>query len=209
MSGSLLLDLDLQNGGSLTVDALTFNGYVAPSKPTALQQLIQPGDPATDGTHGPVDGVPNSGSYAASAASNWAFEASFDWYYDTPFAGSDGIDITFNNYQWRGFIIPVNELTTAGMAATTLDDTLDYFGGNFEAWLLNKVVPQLPQEAVYLLFVQGEAHPDWTNPMMGMTTNSIVGETIIGYAVPEPATMVLWVIGLCYYGAAKRSGKGK
>ena len=188
MSGSLTLDIDLQNGGSLSIASLAFDGYVAPSKPTAHQRLVGLGDPATDGTHGPVDGWLNSGTYVPSAALNWAFEASFDWYYDTPFAGAGGIDMTFNNYQWSGFIIPISELTTAGMDATTLDEKLGYFGGttaDFESWLLTEVAPRLPHEATYLLFVQGEAHPDWTDPEMGMTTDGIVAETIIGYALPQ------------------------
>jgi len=188
MSGSLVLDIDLLDGGSLGIDSLEFNGYVAQGKPIAHQKLIQVGDLAAGGSYGPVDGIPNNGTYAASAASNWAFEASFDWYYDTPFAGPGGIDMTFNNYQWRGFIIPMSELTTAGMDAAALDDSLEYFGGtsaDFESWLLSEVAPRVPEEAAYLLFAQGEAHPDWTNPKMGMTTDGIVGETIIAYATPQ------------------------
>jgi len=188
VSGLLVLDIDLQNGGFFSIDSLAFDGYVAPTKPIAHQRLVEPGDTAADGTHGPVDGVSNSGTYIASANWNWAFEASFDWYYDTPFAGAGGIDMTFNDYQWRGFIVPVSELTTAGMDAATLDDPLGYFAGtsaDFESWLLDEVAPRLPHEATYLLFVQGEAHADWTNPKMGMTTDGIVGETIIGYALPQ------------------------
>ncbi|MBA7618995.1 hypothetical protein ES703_26327 [subsurface metagenome] len=188
MSGLIVFDIDLQKGGLFSIESLAFNGYVAPEKPIAHQRLVEAGDPATDGTHGPIDGLINSGTYVASAASNWALEASFDWYYDTPFAGPGGIDMTFNNYQWSGFIILVSELTTAGMGVATLDDSLDYFGGtsaDFESWLLGEVAPRLPQEATYLLFMQGEAHPDWTNPKMGMTTDGIVGETMIAYAVPQ------------------------
>jgi len=188
MTGSVTLEMNLYTGGTVELTLLAFEGYVAQGKPIAQQWLVQVGDPATDGDHGPVDGTPNSGVYAASAAANWAFGVSFDWYYDTPFAGSDGIDMTFDNYQWSGFIIPVSELTTAGMAMTTLNDPLGYFAGtsaDFESWLLNEVTPRLPEDAAYLLFVQGEAHPDWTNPEMGMTTDGIVGETIIGYAVQQ------------------------
>lgn len=199
MTASLTLEMDLQAGGALAIESLAFDGYIASSKPIAHQRLVQVGDPATDGNHGPVDGMGNAGTYAASAASNWAFEASFDWYYDTPFAGSGGIDMTFDDYQWSGFIIPVSELTIAGMSATTIDDPLGYFSGtssDFESWLLDEAAPRLPQDAAYLLFAQGEAHPIWTNPMMGMTTDGIIGETIIGYAIPEPTTMVFLLIGL-------------
>ena len=200
ITGSVTLEVDLQAGGAVTIGSLAFDGYVAPGKPIAQQRLVQVGDPATDGNHGPVDGSPNSGSYSASVASNWAFDASVDWYYDTPFAGSGGVDMTFNDYQWNGFIIPVSELTAAGLASATLDDPLGYFGGasdDFESWLLNEVTPRLPQEATYMLFAQGEAHPDWTNPKMGMTTDGMVGETVVGYAVPEPSAMILFLTGFC------------
>jgi len=206
MIGTIELNIDLPTGGSVDINALTFDGYVDPGKPTARQRLVQPGDPAADGSHGPVDGQPNSGTYTASAASNWAFAANFDWYYDTPFAGAGGIDMTFDEYQWNGFIIPVDQLTVAGMANTALDDPLGYFGGmseDFESWLLNQVAGRLPQDALYLMFAQGEAHPDWTNPMMGMTTDGIVAETVLGYAVPEPTTMVLFTVGLWCAGVVK------
>jgi len=198
MTGELTLQTDLQAGGTVDIVSLAFDGYIAPAKPIAGQRLVRPGDPAT--SHN-MDGMPNSGTYTASAVSNWAFEASFDWYYDTPFADSGSIDMTFDNYQWSGFIIPVSELTTAGMTATTLDDPLGYFGGtsaDFESWLLDEVTGRLPRETTYLLFAQGQAHPDWTHSMMGMTTDGIVAETIIAYAVPEPATMMLLAVGLCY-----------
>jgi len=185
MSGSLVIDIDLQNGGSVSIESLTFNGYIAPTKVSA-QKLVQVGDPATSYN---TDGMPNGGTYIASADANWVLQASFDWYYDTPFAGPNTIDITFDNYRWNGFIIPVSELTTVGMNATTLDDPLGYFGGtsaDFESWLLSEVAPRLPLEATYLLFAQGEAHPAWRNPMMmGMQLEGIVGETIIAYAVPQ------------------------
>jgi hypothetical protein len=184
MTDSIVLDVDLQNGGPLGIESLAFDGFVAPSK-FSSQYLVQLGDPATAYS---TDGMPNGGTYIASAVANWALQASFDWYYDTPFGGSGTIDITFDNYQWDGFIIPVGKLTTAGMDATTLDDPLGYFGGtseDFESWLLNEVAPQLPLEATYLLFAQGQANLSWCDPSMGMQPEGIVAETIIGYALPQ------------------------
>jgi hypothetical protein len=207
MTGSLVLDVDLATGGAVGVDALAFDGFVAPKKPIAQQRLVNPGDPAADGNHGPVDGTPNAGSYAASSAGNWALDLTLDWYYDTPFAGSGSIDMTFNDYGWSGFIFPVSELTVEGMAEVTLDDPLGFFGGtsgDFEAWLLAEVAPRLPQDAGWLLFAQGEAHPDWTNPNMGMTTDGIVGTTIIAYAVPEPGTVLVLLVGVAAILRAKR-----
>ena len=183
MTGSAILEMDLQAGGTVKIASLAFDGYISSTK-SSTQWLIQPGDPATDCN---TDGIPNSGTYSPSAASNWAFGASFDWYYDTPSAGMGNVDMTFDNYQWNGFIIPVGELTTEGMAATTLDDPLGYFAGtsaDFESWLLNEVALRLPQEATYLLFAQGEAHPAWKHPQTGMSLDGIVGETIIAYALP-------------------------
>jgi len=195
MTGSVTLDIDLQAGGTLDVTSLAFDGYMS-STQSSIQRLVQPGDSAADGSHGSTDGIDNSGTYNASAGSNWGFQANLDWYYDVPAGGMGGIDMTFDDYQWNGFIIPVSELTTAGMAATILDDSLGYFDGDIEKWLLNKVTPQLPQEAVYLLFAQGQANPAWTGQQVGMTTSGLVGETVVGYAVPEPATMMLLVAGL-------------
>ncbi len=208
MTGSLTLDVDLRAGGGLTVVSLALDGYVAPGKPIAHQVLVNPGDPAADGLHGPVDGQPNSGSYAASPGANWALAATFDWYYDTPFAGPGGIDMTFNDYAWSGFILPAAELTALGMARTVLDDPLGYFGGtsdDFESWLLSEVAPRLGPDAAWLLFAQWEANPVWTHPMMGMTTDGIVGTTIVAYAVPEPAGMLLLACGLCGLAVRRRT----
>jgi len=207
MTGSVVLDMDLQTGGALDIVSLAFDGYIS-STQSGIQRLVQAGDPAADGSCGPTDGVGNSGTYNASPGSNWAFEADFDWYYDVPAGGMGGIDMTFDNYQWDGFIIPVSELNTAGMAATTLDDSMGYFDGNFEQWLLNKIAPQLPQDAAYFLFAQGQANPAWTGQQVSMTTGGLVGGTVIGYAVPEPATIMLLTAGLCWARCLKSCRKG-
>ena len=196
MTGSVTLDIDLQAGGTLDVSSLAFDGYIS-STQSSIQRIVQPSDSAAGGSYGPTDGLGNSGTYNASAGSNWAFQANFDWYYDLHAGGMGGIDMTFDDYQWNGFIIPVSELTATGMAATILDDSLGYFNDNLEQWLLNKVAPQLPVETAYLLFAQGQANPAWTGQQVGMTTSGLVGETVIGYAVPEPATMMLLAAGLC------------
>ena len=109
--------------------------------------------------------------------------------------------MTFNDYTWTGFLIPVAYLTPAGMAGVALDDPLGYFGGtsaDFESWLLSEVAPRLPGDARYLLFAQGEAKPVWNNPAMGGwdPAEGILTETIITYTtVPEPTTLLLTAAG--------------
>ncbi len=208
MVGSLILDLDLCAGGDVDFEEMDFDGYVAPGM-TSSQYLVKPGEPATNGNYGPLDGLPNSGAYSASAAGNWALDLTFDQYLDTPFAGHPSIDITFDNYVWDGFIIPVGKLTPEGMAEVELNDPLGYYGGtseDFEAWLLDEVAPRLPDDATWLMFAQGEDHPDWTHPMMGMTTDGVVGQTLVAYTtVPEPATVILLAVSAAgLAGAARR-----
>jgi len=198
MTGTFTLDMNLWTGGSASISSLAFDGYVAPGKYSA-QRLVRPGDTAANGAYGLVDGQPNSGSYAASADANWGFELLFDWFFDTPYAGSGTIDMTFDNYRWNGFIIPVSQLTPAGMDLVTLDDPLGFFGGtsaDFESWLLNEVQPRLPADATWLLFAQGTANPAWTNPGMGMTTDGLVDQTVLAYTtIPEPAIAAGFLAG--------------
>lgn len=177
MTGSVILNIDCN---TVEITSLAFEGDIL-SWATVYQWLVQPGDAATGYN---TDGIPNSGTYKPSADENWALDISFDWYYDTPCGGQGTIDMTFDNYNWKGFIIPVSKLNQAGMAATVLDDFLGYFGGtseDFELWLLDEVVPRMPGNASCLLFAQGEEHPAWRNPMMEMALDGIVAETVIGY----------------------------
>ncbi len=205
LTGSLVLDVDLAAGGPMTVADLTFDARVpkgaSAGEKVSHDYLVQPGDPATGGGYGDIDGSPNAGTYAASAAGGWALSATFDWYSDLPPDGPDTIDITFDDFVWDGFVIPVTELTQAGMDALTLDDPLGYFGGtsaDFEAWLLTDIAPRLPADAAYLLFAQGRDKATWNNPHMynwdpdyGRLT-----QTILATAVPEPATLALVAAGL-------------
>jgi len=196
MQGSLTLDID---GATVSVEQLELSGYVAPNK-TTLQRLVRPGDAAADGRHGSTDGLGNQGAWLASE--DWSVSLQVDWYYDTPFAGHPGIDMTFDDYALSGYMIPVDQLSDAGLAEVNLDDPLGYFGGGseaFETWLLQEIAPRLPADAKALLILQGEDHPVWTNPSMGMTTDGIVATTIIAYStqvVPEPATATLLAASL-------------
>ena len=212
MVGAIDLDVDLSAGGAVTISSLYLHGqakYAASGDKYAYQHLVESADPAAGGGYGPIDGIGNSGSYAASAQSNWAFSAGVDWYYDTPSAGSGNIDMTFDDFQWTGFIIPVSQLNPSGMSAVSLDDPLGLFGGSsedFESWLVDEVACRLPASAEYLLFVQGEAKPDWSNPgMQGWDpANGILGEAILAYAIPEPTTGALLAGGLFAWFARRR-----
>ena len=216
MEGTIELDMDLSGGGPVAISSLYLHGqakYNPSGDKYAYQYLVESGGPAAGGSYGPIDGMGNSGSYAASAESNWAFAANVDWYYDTPCPGPGAIDMTFDDFQWEGFIIPASELTPAGMDAVMLIDPLGFFDGtseDFESWLVNEVADRLPPAAEHLLFVQEEAKPGWTNPgMQGWDPNyGILGETIIAYAVPEPGSMLLLLTGL-WACAAKRAGAAK
>ena len=199
MTGSVVLDIDLAAGGQVSFCSLSFDGWIAAGKPLTRQRLVEPGDPAADGAHG-VDGLDNDGTYSAAPGSNWALTGDFDWYYDTPAGGPGTIDITFDDYAWEGFIIPVSQLAPAGLAGTTLDDPLGYFpgtSGDFESWLLDEVAPRLSADAAYLLFAQGEESPSWFSSQCGgMTADGIIAETIVAYAVPEPAMLGFLAAGL-------------
>jgi len=189
LTGTLELDIDLHSGGAFTVDSLHFDGYAYAN---STDQYLATGDECDC-----VDGLPNSGSYSASADSDWAFTATIDWYYDVPYGGPGTIDMVFDDYGWAGFLIPVSELTAAGMAATSLDDPLGYYAEDFESWLWTEVASRLPVDAKYLLFVQGEAVVTWSQTPLE-TGVGIAGETIMAYTtVPEPASIVIFALGLC------------
>jgi len=214
MEGTIELDMNLSAGGPVHIRSLYLHGQAKPmpsGDKYAYQYLVEAGDDAANGDYGDnMDGIGNSGSYLASPGSNWAFTADVDWYYDTPSVGP--IDLTFNDFGWEGFIIPVSELTPAGMTATTLDDSLAYFGGtseDFESWLLSEVGPRLPAGAAYLLFVQQEAKADWSNSNMVSwdPDHGILGETIIAWAVPEPGSIVLLLTGLWALAAGRPQKK--
>lgn len=207
LTGTLEMDVDLALGGPITVESLQFDGRAYAQ--ATNQHLVKPGDAATGPDYGNcVDGSPNNGSYEASAASNWQFSATIDWYYDVPHGGL-GIDMIFDDYPWTGFLIPVTELTPSGLAGTAVEDWLGYYTGDFESWLLEEVKPRLPGNAEYLLFAQGEGVVTWCQTPSFESGTGIARETIIGYTtVPEPATLLLAGLGLgCAAVARRRAGR--
>ena len=196
LTGTLEMDVDLASGGAVTVESLQFDGRAYAN--ATNQHLVKPGAAATGPNYGNcVDGSPNTGSYEASAASNWQCSATIDWYYDVPFAGPGSVDMIFDDYPWTGFLIPVTELTPSGLAGTAVEDWLGYYTGDFESWLLEEVEPRLPGDAEYLLFAQGEGVVTWCQTPSFESGTGIARETSVGYTtVPEPATLLLVAIGL-------------
>lgn len=207
LTGSLTLQFTSSTPGHWDVSAtdLAYNGVAAPGM-TMNQYLIAPGSAATQTPKYLVDGLGNNGTWQGQAAANWAIQYDLDFYFSV---GGMGISATFNDKSLRGYLIPVSQLTAAGMAAVNLDDPTGYFSGDFESYLLNVVAPMLPGEATYVLVTQmDKTHPDFAQSGLPITTNSLIGNTTIAYTtavVPEPTTAVMFaLIGLASRGASRR-----
>ncbi|MFO1514933.1 MAG: hypothetical protein U1F83_18840 [Verrucomicrobiota bacterium] len=186
LSGTLTLQLESAGGSnwSASVSALACDGQ-ANAVQVMNQFLVTPGSPATTNSAFNVDGAGNSGQWTASAASNWTIQYTLDFYLA---ASADGdpsltdIDATFNDATQTGFLIPVSQLTTNGLAAVSLDDPLGFHTGDFEQYLREQIVPRLPANATYLLITQmGKSHPGYAELGLPITTNSLLGNTTIAY----------------------------
>jgi hypothetical protein len=186
LSGTLTLQLESAGGSnwSATVSALAYTGQ-ANAVQAMNQFLVTPGSPATTNSGFNVDGMSNSGQWTASAAGNWAIQYSLDFYLATSADGDPSpadIDATFNDATQTGFLIPVSQLTTNGLAAVSLDDPLGFHTGDFEQYLREQIAPRLPANATYLLITQmGKSHPGYAELGLPITTNSLLGNTTIAY----------------------------
>ncbi|MCK4341467.1 MAG: hypothetical protein KAY37_07080 [Phycisphaerae bacterium] len=153
------------------------------------QLLVTPGSPATTNGIYNVDGLPNNGTWSASAASDWSISYQIDFYFaggiddpDPQNPDLEDIDVTFDDALQQGYLIPVAMLTPAGMAAVELDDPAGFFGGDFEQYLLDEITPRLPDDATYLLVTQMEkSHPVYAEEGVPLTTDSLIGNTTIAY----------------------------
>lgn len=200
LAGALTLQLEAAgtSNWSVTVSALAYAGQ-ANAMLAMNQFLVTPGSPGTTNPVFNVDGVGNSGSWNSHPAGNWALQYTLDFYFA---ASADGdpspadIDATFNDKPQTGFLIPVNQLTSSGLAAVDLDAPLGFFAGDFERYLLDEIKPRLPANATYLLITQmAKIHPDYTAPGLPITVAALIGNTTIAYTTqtlaPAPRLLSL------------------
>ena len=186
LSGSLTLNLESTGGSNwtATVSALAYTGQ-ANAMQAMNQFLVAPGSFAAMNAACNVDGAGNTGQWTASAANNWAIQYALDFYFATSADGDPGptdIDATFNDKPQTGFLIPVNQLTTNGLAAVVLDDPLGFHTGDLEQYLVEEIKSRLPGDATYLLVTQmGKTHPGYAELGLPITTNSLIGNTTIAY----------------------------
>ncbi len=201
LSGTLSLQLESVSGSnwSATVSALAYSGQ-ANAVQTMNQFLVTPGSPATTNSAFNVDGAGNSGQWTASAAGNWAIQYTLDFYLATSADGDPSptdIDATFNDTTQAGFLIPVSQLTTNGLAAVNLDDPLGFHAGDFEQYLLEQVKARLPTNATYLLVAQmGKSHSGYAELGLPITTNSLLGNTTIAYSTQTLAAAAPQILSL-------------
>jgi hypothetical protein len=186
LTGTLILNLESATGPNwtATVTALAYNGQ-ANAVQAMNQFLVTPGSQATTNSAWNVDGLGNTGTWSTSISNNWAIQYTLDFLFATSADGDpspNDIDATFNDKPQTGFLIPVNQLTTNGLAEVNLDDPLGFYAGDFEQYLVEQIAPRLPANATYLLITQmGKSHPGYAELGLPITTNSLVGNTTIAY----------------------------
>lgn len=139
-----------------------------------------------------LDGLGNTGVWHGAAAENWALSFSADSWAVTP-----GVWHTEEYKNCLGCIIPVDQLTTAALAQTTLAAPSGYYTNDFRKYLAEEIAPRLPQDARYLLFVQilKSRILYSTNPNHVDTNATLFGEcwfaTTPQEIVPEPIGIVV------------------
>lgn len=186
LSGTLTLDVEPAGGSNwtVTVTALAYSGQ-ANAVMAMNQFLVTPGSPATTNSAFNVDGIGNAGQWIASASNNWAIQYALDFYFATSADGDPSpadIDATFNNKTQIGYLIPVNRLTTNGVADVTLNDPSGFYSGDFAQYLFDEIAPRLPANATYLLFTQmTKTNAGYVEAGLPITTNSLIGNTTIAY----------------------------
>ena len=150
---------------------------------------------ATNAQYG-VNGLGNTGVWHNSADGNWAVSFRAQSYAKTP-----SVEHTEIYEQCRGYVIPVDQLTTGGMAQTSISDPSGYYTNSTEDYLVKEIAPRLPASARYLLYVELlKTHILFsTDPAHVNSNYTFFGEcwfaTTPDEIVPEPG--LLACIGAC------------
>ena len=210
LTGSLRLQLDPDGGGAwqVAVTNLTYQG-TANASISMNQYLVTAGDPATQSPSYNVDGVGNDGTWSDSEVDHWAIQYDLDFYFDASISPST-IDVTFTDKTQAGYLIPASELTAQGLAGIP---SLGFAGGDFGQYLLDQVVPRLPNGTTYLLVTQMvKVHPDYAAAGMPINTGGLVGNLTVAYsmqAIPEPATFAILSFGLLALSRRHRTNRNR
>lgn len=186
------------NGGeNVAVTQLNYSGQ-ANSMLYMNQFLVTAESAAAQDSLYKVDGIGNDGTW--SGAGTWEIQYHVDFHLATNADGNPlpaDIDVAFNDTLHRGYLVPVAQLT----AGLHLDDPAGFYAGNFSNYLLEEVLPRLPDDATYLLVTQmSKTHPVYAEAGLPFTTSLTVGNTTIAYttvAIPEPSTMAGLVAAGC------------
>jgi len=186
---------------TVTPTSLAYSGVATPV--IAFNQfMVNSGDVVAQNATFNVDGEVTPGTWQAAAASDYAISFDMDYYFATNADGDaspSDVDATFDNATQSGYLIPVDQLNAAGLAAVSLTSPSGFFGGNFEQYLLDEIAPRLPADATFLLVTQLlPTNPVYTGPGLPITTSSTIGNTTIAYttqAIPEPTSVALLIAG--------------
>lgn len=193
LSGILTLELNEETGSQwrARIVELDYMGH-ANAMQVMNQFLVTAGSPAASNSAFLVDGMGNSGQWTASATNNWAIQYTLDFYLATNADGDPSatdVDATFNDQTQMGFLIPLNHLTTEGLASVSLNDPLGFYGGDLEQYVLEQIVPRVPANATYLLVTQmNKTPPVYAEPGLPITTNSQLGNTTVAYTTQTLTT---------------------
>lgn len=194
LTGKLYLDLTPTQSGdwNVSVTGQQYSGQATPMM-QMNQFLVTPGSAPTLNPAFGVDGLGNSGQWLPNQ--NWEISYNLDFYFATNADGNpspDDVDLAFSNKTQQGYLIPVSQLTTAGLSSLALNDPAGFYGSDFKAYLL-AVAEELPAGATYLLFTQmAKTNPNFAEAGLPITTSGLVGNTTIAYSmtpVPEPSLL--------------------
>lgn len=203
LTGTLNLDFNQTgtNAWNVSVAGLSYSGQAA-STISMNQYLVTPGSLATQTPSYNVDGDGNAGDWFSGTAGGWAIQYAADFYFDAIFNSNNNfsVDVTFDDAQQVGYLLPTSLLTMQGLASVTLNDPANLYAGDFENYLLTQIAPRLPANATYLLVTQMvKVHPGFVSSDLPTTAASLlIGNTTFAYttsAIPEPVGLGLLGVG--------------